>query len=336
VIGIDYNARALRRARALAARSRFASRLRFYPTTLPTLPAPVRAQTFDLVHASGVLHHCADPSRSLHALAARVREDGFLIVRGYQTITALQRFLKRLIVRLGVGEDEAAMANNAQRFFREDLERSVANSNRDLRQALYDNFLNPHYAPFDMRALQSVCVSFGLRVHALSPGTDASPLFGPGRMPAPDESEASGAWWSVALTRAAAAREPASAFLERCRAHVAACGRAGERFEEAVHALIAHPDEKSWDAVCAAADYCLAQCVRATRAVADAAADECTTFAREMALVRPRIKECLARWIPLGEMPATTVFLRGMSGFPMTSWVLWKPPRSFRSPWVRR
>lgn len=53
VTGVDYNEKALKRARRLDSSSRFASNLVFHNATLPNLPEAVGDRKFDFVHADG-------------------------------------------------------------------------------------------------------------------------------------------------------------------------------------------------------------------------------------------------------------------------------------------
>ena len=181
VTGVDFNEKALQRARHLASISRFPTRLVFYQCSLPKLPEPVREQKFDICHVDGALHHIVpDPVAALNAIAARVALGGWLVVRNYQSITSLQRLLKRMIVRLGAREDDEMIAANTKRLFYEDVQRSVALGDRSEDQAIFDNFVNPRYMPFDHRIVFKLCQDGGFQTHTLSPAVDAPAILGPG------------------------------------------------------------------------------------------------------------------------------------------------------------
>jgi SAM-dependent methyltransferase len=96
VIGADFARAALLLAQGAARRFGLA-RVQFVETDLrhPGL----RAGAFDVVYASGVLHHTADPRASFARIAALARPGGIIIVGLYNAFARIPFRLRRLIAR---------------------------------------------------------------------------------------------------------------------------------------------------------------------------------------------------------------------------------------------
>lgn len=330
VTGIDYNERALKRARYLASISSAPKNLTFYRATLPDLPPAIAEQRFDFVHADGVLHHTTDPERTLQNIAARVIDGGWLIVRNYQTITSLQRILKRLLVRLGGDDDDAQIAANTERLFAEELQRSVEKGGRTTEQALYDNFINPRYNPFDLSVPFEICQRLGFVFYSQTPSSDSPLLVGPDVAYPTDKSLAkemnsiNQGWWSAVLARAALTTEPASVTLAEDSPLLEKCLFTATGLEKSVKDLMEQPNSQTWSVL----NEALAEYLAASRTlVANLNLrfdNQVVTFLTELQKLRPIVAECLDKGIALEELPEMSVLFRGMSGFPMSSWVLWR------------
>ncbi len=326
VTGVDYNEKALERAHTLASKSRFSERLVFYRGTLTELPEPVRDQHFDFVHVDGVLHHTADPEAALNVVAARVAVGGFLVVRNYQAITSFQRLVKRMIVRLGVGEDATGIMANTKRLFYEDVERSIAGAGRTEDQAMYDNFVNPHYQPFGHKTPFSLCDRFGFRIHAFVPGVDVSPLAGPGGvMPQDGDSGLLLAWWGTTLARAAVATDPAALFLEKHRALLEDCSAAGVALEDSLNELTDKATADAWDMVVESMVRYLSHFRSALGSLYKETDRECAAFLEELRALQPLIRDSIEEGRAPEALPETVALFRKMSGFPMASFVLERP-----------
>lgn len=326
VTGVDYDETALQRATHLRSISRFPTRLLFYQGRLPNLPEPVRSQQFDIVHADGVLHHTEDPVASLDEVASRVASGGWLVVRNYQAITALQRLLKRLIVRLGsCGDDEKIIANT-KRLFSEDVQRSVASGGRTEDQALYDNFVNPRYRPFSHQAVSELCDRLGFRIHALTPSIDGLVLLGPGPLlPLLGDAGLLQAWWATTLARAAVATESPLSLLESERGPLEACCKACHELEESLNDLLNEVTAKAWDSVVDSVFRYLSASRVVAMSLYERAEHQSATFLQELRAIQPLIRTAVERQLSVAVLPETKVLFRKMSGFPMASWVLWNP-----------
>ncbi len=332
VTGVDYNQKALERARSLAAGSRFASRPTFYQSAHPDLPESVCSQEFDICYVDGVVQHVPDPTGALDRIAARVAVGGWLVIRNYQSITSLQRLLKRILVRLGTsGADESIVANT-KRLFSEDLRRSVVLGGRTEDQALYDNFVNPLYRPFRHNTIFELCRTWGFQVYALSPGCDAPGLLGPGALtdPAGEANQLSILWWAASLARSMITTEPASSALKRLGTPLEACSKACGEMEASLDDFSDQPTAENWDRVVEGVFWYLSASRGVFKAVYEANEIQFQSFLEELEEIRPIIKNAIERQTSVEKIPQGSVLFRKMSGMAMASWVLWKaePPRA--------
>lgn len=327
VLGIDFNEQALSRARHLASISRYADNLSFLRGQLPELPPELAGRTFDVVHVDGVLHHLTDPMAGLHAVSAKVAPGAWLIVRNYQSTTAFQRVLKQALVRLGCGQDDERICENAIRLFSEDLERSLRFAGRPQKQALYDNFVAPLYRPFRHRDVVDFCQECGFEIYSLVPTPESPTLFGPRSVMASGETdERLGPQWAMAsLARAMMATEPAATTMAENREQIQALSDAGHAFELSLDHFIDSRTGEAWDLMVTRLT-AFVEAVRTTSAqlhVSNLARMD--TFIAEIERIRPLVRECLEQDQVLDALPETSVLFRGMSGFPMAAWVLRKP-----------
>lgn len=327
VTGIDYNEEALRRARHLASISVFSDRLDFHQSSLPELPEVIRDREFDICHVDGVLHSVPNPAAALDAIAERVAPGGWLVLRNYQSITSFQRLLKRMIVRLGAGEDDEIIAANTKRLFREDIQRSVMLGGRTEDQAIWDNFVNPLYVPFDHRTLYQLSKDRGFRVYAVSPAVDAPALVGPGSVTGSvhEAAELTSLLWAATASRAMIATEPASSFLERLREPLEVCADACAELENSLDTLINAPTPEVWDRVIEGAHRYLSASHTALGSVARANESDLRTFLEEIRKLQPLIRDHLESGLSVEALPETSILFRKLSGFPMAAWVLWRP-----------
>lgn len=339
VTGVDYNEKALARARYLASISRFSTGLIFYQSSLPELPELIQDQEFDICHVDGVLHHVLDPVAALNTIAAKVVAGGWLVIRNYQSITSFQRLLKRMIVRLGACEAEEMIVANTKRLFYEDVQRSVALGGRAEDQAIYDNFVNPQYTPFDHQTILQLCQAQGFRVYALSPTVEAPAFLGPGSLThlvheATDEIAKQ--WWAVSLARAMIATEPASAFLEHVHEPLGSCSESCVALEGFLRGFLDNPTGESWDRVVEGVFHYLSACQDVLTSLYQVNEIQIRKFLEELRQIQMLVKDCIEQRAPVEALPETSVLFRKMSGFPMTSWILWKPestpPTPFRLP----
>ncbi len=105
-VGFDSSASAVEVARGVAHRHG-ATNLHVMHGTLPDLELGV---TFDLVLASGVVHHLPDPHEGLRWLADRMSPDGLIYLWLYHAIGEHDRLVDRELVRLLAGTDELCSA----------------------------------------------------------------------------------------------------------------------------------------------------------------------------------------------------------------------------------
>ena len=97
VVGVDL-ARASLRLAAAAARRFGLDRVRFVETDLHR--PGLRAGAFDVVYASGVLHHTPDPRASFARIAPLARPGGIVVVGLYSAFARIPLRLRRLVARL--------------------------------------------------------------------------------------------------------------------------------------------------------------------------------------------------------------------------------------------
>ena len=97
VVGADLTRASLLLA-AGAARRFGSRRARFVELDLRA-PA-LRADAFDVVHCSGVLHHTPDPAASFRAVARCVRPGGVVVIGVYNAYARLPHRLRRAVARL--------------------------------------------------------------------------------------------------------------------------------------------------------------------------------------------------------------------------------------------
>jgi SAM-dependent methyltransferase len=97
VIGADFSRPSLDLA-AAAARRFGLDRVQFVEMDLQH-PA-LRADSFDVVYSSGVLHHTADPRASFERIAKLARPGGMIVVGLYNVFARLPLRLRRVVARL--------------------------------------------------------------------------------------------------------------------------------------------------------------------------------------------------------------------------------------------
>jgi 2-polyprenyl-3-methyl-5-hydroxy-6-metoxy-1,4-benzoquinol methylase/uncharacterized protein YbaR (Trm112 family) len=97
VVGADLTRASLELA-AAAARRLGVRRARFLETDLHR-PA-LRAEAFDVVYCSGVLHHAPDPEAAFRAIARLARPGGFVVVGVYNAYARIPHRLRRGVARL--------------------------------------------------------------------------------------------------------------------------------------------------------------------------------------------------------------------------------------------
>lgn len=97
VVGADLAREPLRLAAAAAARFGL-ERVRFVETDLHR--PGLRPGAFDLVYASGVLHHTPDPRASFARVARLARPGGMIVVGLYNAFARIPLRLRRLVARL--------------------------------------------------------------------------------------------------------------------------------------------------------------------------------------------------------------------------------------------
>lgn len=332
VTGIDYNDKALDRARRLAGLSRYADRMTFWQCALPDVPQSL-GDEFGLCHVDGVLHHLANPYEALITLMRRVKAGGWLIIRNYQSLTALQRLLKRVMARVGTDEMDEAIEANVLRLFREDVERSVQLRGRGERQTIYDNFVVPQYQPFDLQAIIEACRAEGFQVYAAHPLLEASAWLGPGSLlPKVLDSSAAACWWYAVLARAVVATEPAVVQLSQVAKVLEECAEAAKAAEEAVHSLIATPTAAVLGGVVVGVKEYLKAYMAVMDAVQHLNRQQVSQFIQELEGVTPALQASLATGQLLPELPTTEIVFRKMSGMPMASWVVRKVAPAAASP----
>lgn len=315
VWGFDFNPDALVRARALARERGLDDRASFAAADVASLPVGANRR-FQICVADGVLHHTPEPNTALRSLAERVAPGGWLVVRNYDPITAFQRLCKRAIVRIGTS-GEAEMEASVRRFFADDVRRSVEVGGRSEEQAIYDNFINPRYVPLGREALDALRAR-GFRVYALHPSMDVPSLMGPPK----GEPEDSLSWWPAALARSMVASDPAEKAIDEHGAELEECAAAARSLEACVRN--AGVDAREWLTVLDAAVHYLAAARRALQAVATDAIEAIDGFADDIARLAREVDWTASA--PPASLPPTEALFRGMSGLPMASWVLQRPP----------
>jgi len=97
VVGADLTRASLELA-AAAARRMGVRRARFLEMDLHR-PA-LRAEAFDVVYCSGVLHHTPDPAAAFRAVARLARPGGFVVVGVYNAYARIAHRLRGLVARL--------------------------------------------------------------------------------------------------------------------------------------------------------------------------------------------------------------------------------------------
>ena len=97
VIGADLT-RASLRLGAAAARRLGIDRVQFVETDL--LRPGLRAESFDVVYSSGVLHHTADPRASFARIAQLARPGGMIVLGVYNAFARIPLRLRRVVARL--------------------------------------------------------------------------------------------------------------------------------------------------------------------------------------------------------------------------------------------
>jgi 2-polyprenyl-3-methyl-5-hydroxy-6-metoxy-1,4-benzoquinol methylase len=326
VVGMDFNEDALARARALAVRAKVPNQPVFVQGAVSALPEQVRARSFDVVYADGVLHHGTNQKASLRNLAARVAPGGFLVVRNYHPLTALQRLLKRAIARWGSDGEHEAIAAAVRRLFAEDVQRSVELGGRGEQQAIYDNYVAP-YEPLGEASVLEVCAAEGLRVYAVSPAVDAAALLGPGPLlnVAQEPEPLVKAWWAASVARTLIATDPAPKTLEHAREPLEACARSAAQLEVVLGRFVESPGAQSWNEVASALDGYLAGFDAVLEALVGAVRAQRTAFDRDVQAVSTALRHALMGGRPVERLPDTSILFKRMSGMPMACWVLARP-----------
>jgi SAM-dependent methyltransferase len=97
VIGADLTRASLLLAQAAARRFGLA-RVQFVETDLHR--PGLRARAFDVVYASGVLHHTPNPRAAFARIAALVRPGGFIVIGLYNTFARIPLRLRRIVARI--------------------------------------------------------------------------------------------------------------------------------------------------------------------------------------------------------------------------------------------
>jgi SAM-dependent methyltransferase len=97
IVGADVSRAALRLG-AAAARSFAIDRVRFVETDL--LRPGLRANGFDIVYSSGVLHHTRNPRASFARLVRLARPAGIIIIGVYNRLARLPLRARRVVARL--------------------------------------------------------------------------------------------------------------------------------------------------------------------------------------------------------------------------------------------
>jgi SAM-dependent methyltransferase len=107
VVAIDVSQPSLDHLRHLKDKYRLAN---LTPLLLPIEALPTLGQDFDLVVATGVLHHLADPAAGMKALAGCLRRDGVLGAMLYARYGRIGvELLQSVFHDLGLGQDEASV-----------------------------------------------------------------------------------------------------------------------------------------------------------------------------------------------------------------------------------
>jgi SAM-dependent methyltransferase len=97
VVALDLSREALKLGAAAAARYGV-ERIAFVEADLTRLP--LRADAFDLVYSSGVLHHTPDPRAAFARIVKAVRPGGMVVIGLYNKIARLPLRVRRLVARL--------------------------------------------------------------------------------------------------------------------------------------------------------------------------------------------------------------------------------------------
>lgn len=335
VWGLDFNERALARARELAANARVAHRPQFVYGALPELPEAVSDERFDVVHADGVLHHAPDQLAAARVLAARVALGGFLVIRNYHPITAMQRLLKRAIVHVGIDEeDHDGVVASVRRLFAEDIRRSVEIGGRGEEQAIYDNFVVAAYVPLSTGKLLKVCRDEGLEVYASTPAADAAALLGPGSLRRAGDNHAPtwAAWWTASAARTLIATGTSTTALGSAATQLEDCGQCAVCFERTLGEFLGAPSAERWDALVTATGGYLKAARDVVGAVHQDSNAQIEGFLGELEAISPALRAALNERRPVAELPSTEVLFRGASGMPMATWVLQRTEAASRSP----
>ena len=327
ITGMDYNSKALDRARYLASASHYKEHIDFIKGSLPNLPSGLTARRFDIIFADGVLHSTVDPMHSLSVLVKLMAEGGWFVIRNYQHIPAFQRIIKRLIVRLGSGDDDELIENNVRQLFSEDIERSVKLGGRDEKQAIYDNFVLPHYKPLNQRDILKTCNQNGLQLYATSTVLDAPAFIGPGmkqtQLTQPED--LSQLWWVAGLAKIMTATDGAPESLELVKVPLQRCAKSGMNLEESLYSFGNEPSGEHWDVLIKTARQYLMDFRVLSKHITEFNSAHFATFISELEQIQETIREAIDQDRRIEQLPQTDVLFRKMSGSPMTSWVLHKP-----------
>jgi ubiquinone/menaquinone biosynthesis C-methylase UbiE len=156
-VGIDFSRRSLGHARRLQ-EALGLENVSYVEADL--FQMPLRAGSFHVVLALGVLHHTADPGAGLAAVTRLARPGGLLIVGFYHRLGRLaQRIRQRLAARAGIPDN----VNVLKRRLRgqlpdleelEDLEK--------LKSWYHDQYLHPHELTVSLRQLKAWFAALGV------------------------------------------------------------------------------------------------------------------------------------------------------------------------------
>ncbi len=332
VTGIDFNPKALDRARTLAAQAEVPHRPVFQQESLPDISAALRARSFGLVFADGSLHCLSEPALGMRTVATLVNAGGFLVIRVYHPITSLQRMMKRIIVQIGTHRDPDAITANVQRLFAEDVDRSVA-TGRGVIQSIHDNFVAP-YRPISLWHVLDLCRSAGFEIYSQNPSPEAAALLGAGPLPArPADPPTDGVLWNaVAPARAMVAADWSMAVLNQTHDLLATCSAAERKVEDALSVVVEDPGAAPWGRLVESIDAFLGAYHGLLTTLGTHAAGQVQTFRRDLEKAAPVVTAAFQGDTSVAALPGTEVLFRGLSGFNMATWVLRKVDKPAPSP----